>query len=277
MSVTGGGTLTALNASTGAFLWIYRTPADYEIEYSPAVANGVIYFTSAYFTEHQSEFPVTLYAMNAATRQVIWQYDWEDAIDKMPVVGAGKVYYNSTAFDANTGAIKWQFANSFFSIPALATGVLYVGSFDGNFYALNANTGVVKWQYRPGGDVPASPAVANGVVYVESTDGNLYAFSTASRSRPVAARHFNRTVPRDRQWPMEGCISVPKIKTCTCSICRGIEDDVHERPLKNLALRRFGSGHDFIGRGKTQQGIILKGRSFSSAIKILCFCHPEPL
>jgi outer membrane protein assembly factor BamB len=177
-----GGKLTALNASSGAFLWGYRTRAQYEIEYSPAVANGVIYFTSAYFTDHQSEFPVTLYALNAATRQVIWQYDWDDAINGMPVVGGGKVYFNSVAFDANTGAVKWQTTTTrpFFSIPALANGVLYVGCFDNNFYALNANTGEVKWQYRPGDSVSASPAIANGVVYVESNDGNLYAFDAAT-------------------------------------------------------------------------------------------------
>jgi outer membrane protein assembly factor BamB len=33
-----------------------------------------------------------------------------------------------------------------------------------------------KWSYKTGSTVPSSPAVANGVVYVGSYDHNIYAF-----------------------------------------------------------------------------------------------------
>ena len=62
------------------------------------------------------------------------------------------------------------------SSPAVANGVVYVGSYDDNVYALNATSGAKLWSYPTGRAVISSPAVANGVVYVGSYDGNVYAF-----------------------------------------------------------------------------------------------------
>jgi outer membrane protein assembly factor BamB len=62
------------------------------------------------------------------------------------------------------------------SSPAVANGVVYVGSYDGNVYALNASTGSKLWSFATGNLVDSSPAVANGVVYVGSYDHNVYAF-----------------------------------------------------------------------------------------------------
>jgi len=50
-----------------------------------------------------------------------------------------------------------------FSSPAVANGVVYVGSQDGNVYALNASTGARLWGFTTGGSVFfSSPGVANG-------------------------------------------------------------------------------------------------------------------
>ena len=64
-----------------------------------------------------------------------------------------------------------------FSSPAVANGVVYVGSQDDNVYALNASTGARLWSFTTGGSVFfSSPGVANGVVYVGSEDFKIYAF-----------------------------------------------------------------------------------------------------
>ena len=63
------------------------------------------------------------------------------------------------------------------SSPAVANGVVYVGSDDHNLYAFDAATGAPLRVLLTGGPVTSSPAVANGVVYVGSEDGYLYAFS----------------------------------------------------------------------------------------------------
>ena len=68
--------------------------------------------------------------------------------------------------------LKWSYATGYLvdSSPAVANGVVYVGSNDGNLYALNASTGAKLWSYPTGAAVASSPAVANGVVYVGSDD-----------------------------------------------------------------------------------------------------------
>jgi outer membrane protein assembly factor BamB len=54
--------------------------------------------------------------------------------------------------------------------------VVYIGSYDHHVYALNASTGALLWGHPIGYLVRSSPAVANGVVYVGSRDGKVYAF-----------------------------------------------------------------------------------------------------
>jgi hypothetical protein len=76
--------------------------------------------------------------------------------------------------------------NIVFSSPAVANGVVYVGSNDHNLYAFDA-AGVTNCSGTPttctpllaattGGFVTSSPAVANGVVYAGSDDHKLYAY-----------------------------------------------------------------------------------------------------
>ena len=52
------------------------------------------------------------------------------------------------------------------SSPAVADGMVFVGSYDDKLYALNATDGKLVWSYLTGGMVVSSPAVANGVIYV---------------------------------------------------------------------------------------------------------------
>ena len=81
----------------------------------------------------------------------------------------GVLYAGGSAFNANTGALLWQGVIGWSSTPAVANGVVYVGSGDGSVYALNADTGAFVWKYATGGSVESSPVVANGVVYVAPT------------------------------------------------------------------------------------------------------------
>ncbi len=53
---------------------------------------------------------------------------------------------------------------------------LYIGSEDGTLYALDATTGILKWSYTTGSYIYSSPAVADGVVYVGSSDSIMYVF-----------------------------------------------------------------------------------------------------
>ena len=88
-----------------------------------------------------------------------------------------------------------------FSSPAVANGIVYVGSLDHNVYALNANTGTKVWSYTTGYWVVSSPAVANGIVYVGSNDHNVYALNAKPGRRCGAIR------------PETGCIPPPPSPT----------------------------------------------------------------
>ncbi len=74
------------------------------------------------------------------------------------------------------------------SSPAVADGVVYVGSYDGKVYALNAATGAYVWSYATGEMVVSSPAVANNTVYVGSYDHIIYAFGSSSKSNQSLRR-----------------------------------------------------------------------------------------
>ena len=51
--------------------------------------------------------------------------------------------------------LKWSYTtgSEVYSSPAVANGVVYVGSDDNNVYALNASTGAKLWSYATGGSV----------------------------------------------------------------------------------------------------------------------------
>ena len=85
--------------------------------------------------------------------------------------------------NAATGALIWKFATGggVFSSPAVADGVVFVGSWDAKVYALNATTGAQVWSYSA--DYWwywSSPAVAGGIVFVGSQDGYVYALNAAT-------------------------------------------------------------------------------------------------
>ena len=204
--------LYALDATTGAKLWNYTTRDS--VYSSPAVANGVVYVGSTdknvyaiyanngtklwnYTTEGSVGSPTVsngvvyvgcgsnVYALNATTGANVWNYATEGyggvtdlaIANGIVYVGSASDSSNVYALNATTGAKLWNYTtgNSVRSSPAVANGVVYVGSDDNNIYALNATTGAKLWNYTTGNSVHSSPAVANGVVYVGSDDGNVYA------------------------------------------------------------------------------------------------------
>jgi outer membrane protein assembly factor BamB len=82
------------------------------------------------------------------------------------------------AVNSSTGELLWKYLepNGFQSSPAVANGVVYVGSENDTLDALNASTGALVWHYTARDSFISSPAVVNGMVYDASLDGNLYAF-----------------------------------------------------------------------------------------------------
>jgi outer membrane protein assembly factor BamB len=169
---------TSTAPTTNQTLWTYDTGAFLTCS-SPAVAGGIVFIGS--------EYPgFSIYALEAATGVLIWNYTTSGAVDSSPAVANGVVFIGSMdnnvyALNATTGALVWKYTtgDEVESSPAVANGVVYIGSDDDNVYALNATTGALVWNYTTSGAVDSSSAVANGIVYVGSGDDSVYALNAA--------------------------------------------------------------------------------------------------
>ncbi len=99
------GTVYALNASTGAKLWSYKTGG--RVDSSPAVANGVVYVGS---------YDYNLYALNASTGAKLWTYHTGWLVDDSPSVANGVVYFGGGdgyvyALNARSRGLLWRTPN----------------------------------------------------------------------------------------------------------------------------------------------------------------------
>ncbi len=105
-----------------------------------------------------------------------------------PAVGDDMVYApigdTIYAIDRVTGELRWKQSTGgdIYSSPALADGILYFGSRDGNLWALDAETGAVEWRYPAGGPVDCSPVIAYGVCYFGSDANRLIALDLETRT-----------------------------------------------------------------------------------------------
>jgi outer membrane protein assembly factor BamB len=109
--------------------------------------------------------------------------------------------------------VKWAFKTDgwVLSSPALAGGLVYVGSDDQNLYAIDAATGAQKWKFATGGPVRSSPAVEAGTVYFGSYDGSFYAVDAASGNlkwkfdtageKQFEAKGLHGSLPRAQTMP----------------------------------------------------------------------------
>ena len=131
-----------------------------------------------------------LSASNMAGMRVRWSAPVSTASglsSSSPAVAGGMLYVGSydgklCALDAVTGRSVWSAVTSgyIYSSPALANGVAYVGSMDNWFYAFDSATGQMLWRAFTGAVNSSSPAVSDGVVYIGSEDFRRYAFEAAT-------------------------------------------------------------------------------------------------
>jgi outer membrane protein assembly factor BamB len=127
---------------------------------------------------------------------------WTATASGSPAVDAGTVYVGADAFDASgcgaptcspiwSAVVGGPAGSVAHASPAVAEGVLYLGSSDENLYAFDASgcgapTCAPLWTAGTGG-VVRSPTVANGVVYVGSDNGKLRAFDASGCAIPKCA------------------------------------------------------------------------------------------
>jgi outer membrane protein assembly factor BamB len=132
----------------------------------------------------------TAYAINAANGSLVWQYTTGGQIPNgSPAVANGIVYlgsgdYSVYALNAADGSLAWHYSTGSYVVsqPVVANGIVYVASDDNTVYALQGGNGTLLWKYTTGAPISFAPAVADGMVYVASSDGNIYALNASSGS-----------------------------------------------------------------------------------------------
>ncbi len=110
------------------------------------------------------------------------------------VAFAGYVFVGSVggyvyAFDAATGALKWQLKGRgmFKSSLCAWNNRLYIGNTDDLLRCIDAETGAVLWTFNTGRDLDSSPCVIDGRLYIAGESGYLRCFD------PMTGKQIWRT------------------------------------------------------------------------------------
>jgi outer membrane protein assembly factor BamB len=175
----------AFEATTGNLQW--SATLDGRVRCTPSVWQGAVYV---------GDDAAKVYSLSEATGTLLWasraaSVDAGAVVRSSPAVGHGRVFVDTgettpmdghaVAFDATNGQQIWRMhlADYATSSPALANGVLYLGSFDTRLYAFGVIHGRELWTSGWGSltrGITSSPAVSGAKVYVGVRDGSLYAF-----------------------------------------------------------------------------------------------------
>jgi outer membrane protein assembly factor BamB len=101
--------------------------------------------------------------------------------DKLFIASTDGILY---ALNAETGDLLWQFATEkeIWATPAVDENTVYIGSFDEKFYAINTGDGSKRWEFITEGAIVSTPLIYDGTIYFGSLDKNMYAVGTENGS-----------------------------------------------------------------------------------------------
>jgi len=111
----------------------------------------------------------------------IWEFTCEDEVRSTPAIAGGVVYIGSYdnnlyALDAKSGKFLWKYPTDagICSTPCVWRDKVIVGSEDRVMYAVNARTGRIVWTCPTRDRIRSSPRVAYEHAFFGSDDGRLY-------------------------------------------------------------------------------------------------------
>ena len=177
------------NVSQLGLAWYYDLDTNRGQEATPIVADGVMYFTSAWSK---------VFALNAATGKLLWSYD-----PKVP----GDWAVNACCDVVNRGVAAWN-------------GKIFFGTLDGHLIALDAANGHPVWEtltIDPGSrySITGAPRVTRGKVIIGNGGGEFgvrgYVSAYDSETGKLAWRFY--TVPGDPSKPFESPILAKAAQT----------------------------------------------------------------
>ena len=167
--------VNAGNVSELGLAWFLDLDYDRGVEATPLIADGVMYTTGSWSV---------VYAIDAATGQLLWKYDPEvpreklqhlccDAVNRGVALWGDKVYVGTldgylVALDRDTGEVAWRTATiepgetyAITGAPRVVKGKVLIGNSGSEFgvrgyvTAYDADTGAQAWRFYT---VPGNPA-----------------------------------------------------------------------------------------------------------------------
>ena len=170
--------------------WTTKLDIDSGTEATPLVVDGVMYTTGAFSI---------VYAINAATGELLWKYD-----PKVPAENLGQ----GCCGPVNRGVAVWQ-------------GKVYVGSFDGRLIALDAGTGQPVWSVDTLIDrsksysITGAPRIVKGKVLIGNggAEFGVRGYVTAYDADTGKQVWRFYTVPGDPKLPPENAAMAKAMKT----------------------------------------------------------------
>lgn len=133
----------AVDPTTDQILWEFEALGTYAFG-APAVLDGVVYL------DDSGNDGGHVYALDAATGEMIWTFEAPDGIPGVSVAG----------------------------------GVVYTAGDDDWIRALDAATGELLWSFFTGSRVAHAPIIANGMVYAATGNGQIFAFGLPVGTSP---------------------------------------------------------------------------------------------
>jgi outer membrane protein assembly factor BamB len=201
----GGGVLTALNCTDGAFMWVVDMGGEQWGTLGPGFSRDgdgdVVCVGVGGSANLFKDVGSKLACLRGGTGEVIWETELGKQIQSRPSFGDGAVYvgdYNGCLYKLgmDEGAVLWERCfkgiggstwltnvegSSSVLDPVDSNGkeLVFITSFTGFLYALNGSTGSIEWQlklgkpYVLGGGAASTPHVdaANRNVYVGGPTG----------------------------------------------------------------------------------------------------------
>jgi outer membrane protein assembly factor BamB len=189
------GYLYALDANNGGIVW--RVKTDGQIESSPAVADGAVYFTA------EEPTAGALYKLDANSGALIWkqqlpyEYQFTGGTEMLgsPSVANGMVFASSDlrsyyGIDAATGDFVWNFTDPaamefIASSPIYVNGDLFIiDKF--NIACLNATNGHTIWSFYTGDELYISPSYADGKIYIVTSERHIFILDATNNGTKIA-------------------------------------------------------------------------------------------
>jgi FOG: WD40-like repeat len=187
------GQLVALELSSGRQRWVFtpkRLSSSTNSYFgghltSPVVVDGIVYVGAG----------KELYALDAVTGKVRWEFSAQDFVTSSAAVADGRVFVSDFSYfyaiDQYTGALIWSYpAYSAVYFSSVATGDMVLISSGQSMIALDAGDGTKRWEKNiPGASL--IPAGAQGDIVFVKTTNELFALDRTSGRELWSFRDVN--------------------------------------------------------------------------------------